>query len=101
MAVLGVGTIISTIITACVTIGQMLHDEVKRMREQAARAREELERATIMCGPRRPISPLDSDDDEDEPVPVVVAEKKPPMALIVAGTVALTQVIRHVRRGSS
>ena len=100
MAVLGIGTIISTIITACVTIGQMLHDEVKRMREQAARAKEELERATIICGLRRPTSPLYSDDDEDDPVPVV-AEKKPPIALIVAGTVVLTQVIRHVRRGSS
>jgi hypothetical protein len=79
----------------------MLHDEVKRMREQAARAKEELERATNMCGPRRPTSPLYSDDDEDDPVPVVVAEKKPPIALIVAGAVGLTQVIRHVRRGSS
>lgn len=91
--------VISALISACVTVGKLIYDEMKRMHDQAEheleRAREEIRRATT-CGDERHRR-SESDSDEEEPVPVV-DEKKPSLALMVLGAALVAHVIRRATK---
>ena len=78
--------VFAAIVSACVTFGKIVYDEMKRMREQAE---DEIRRA-VSCS-----DPL-SQDDEDEPVKV--DEKKPPVALMVIGAAVVAHVVRRATK---
>jgi hypothetical protein len=70
-----------------VRVYERSHDELERMRDIGARNL----RQSMGC------PDPESDSDEEEPVPVV-AEKKPPLALMVIGAAVVAHVVRRVTK---
>jgi len=86
----------AAIISTIMWIGKTAYDQTVRV---YARSQDELERIHQL-GVRRLkrsvgcADPPESDSDDDEPMPLV-AEKKPPLALVVIGVAVVAHVIRR------